>query len=178
MSHVAHINDLCYTYQWVMLRISMSRVTHVNESCRTYQWVVLHILWRNSVAKAHVLPSNVVLDDSGYNHTKKERKDKRNIPKMNLLVNWLYKTSLEWLSKNVHQGMWWGDKQAYCKAPQHTATHCNTLQHTATHCNTPVYVVVGQAGAAHQCSVELTCEKIHLCVWWGGHILALRTIVL
>jgi len=43
MSHVAHMNESCHTYEWVMSRIWMSHVTHMNESCHTYEWVTPHI---------------------------------------------------------------------------------------------------------------------------------------
>ena len=43
MGHVPHMNESCYTYEWVMLHIWMSHVTHRNESCRSYEWVMSHI---------------------------------------------------------------------------------------------------------------------------------------
>ena len=43
MSHVAHIDESCHTYVWVMSHICMSHVTHMKESCRTYERVLLHI---------------------------------------------------------------------------------------------------------------------------------------
>jgi len=52
MSHVAHMNESCRTYEWVMSPIRMSHVAHMNESCRTYEtcrryeWVMSHICSR------------------------------------------------------------------------------------------------------------------------------------
>jgi len=43
MSHVAHMNESCHTYEWVMSHIWMSHVTHMNESCHIYEWVMSHI---------------------------------------------------------------------------------------------------------------------------------------
>jgi len=42
MSHGAHMNESCHTYEWVMSHIWMSHVTHMNESCHTYKWVMSH----------------------------------------------------------------------------------------------------------------------------------------
>jgi len=49
MSHVAHMNESCRTYEWVMSHIWMSHVAHRNESCRTYERVMSHI-WTSHVA--------------------------------------------------------------------------------------------------------------------------------
>ena len=35
MSHIAHMNEWCRTYKWVMSHIWKSRVAHINESCCT-----------------------------------------------------------------------------------------------------------------------------------------------
>ena len=48
MSHVAHMNESCRTYEWVMSHIRMSHVEHMNESCRTYEWLISHI-WKSHV---------------------------------------------------------------------------------------------------------------------------------
>ena len=39
-SWVWHMNEPCYTYEWVKSHIWMSHVTNMNESCHTYEWVV------------------------------------------------------------------------------------------------------------------------------------------
>ena len=60
MSHVAHMNESCHTYEWVMSHIWMSHVartyewvishiTHMNESCRMDEWVMSH-KWMSHVA--------------------------------------------------------------------------------------------------------------------------------
>jgi len=49
MSHVAHMNESCRKYEWVMSQIRMSHVAHQNESCRTYEWVMSHT-WMSHVA--------------------------------------------------------------------------------------------------------------------------------
>ena len=43
MPYIAHTNESCLRYQWVMSHISMSHVTHWNESCHTYEWVMSQI---------------------------------------------------------------------------------------------------------------------------------------
>jgi len=43
MSHVAHMNESCHTYEWAMSHIWMSHVTHMNEPCHTYEWAMSHI---------------------------------------------------------------------------------------------------------------------------------------
>ena len=48
MSHAAHTNKSCRTYEWVMSHIRMSHVTHVEESCRTCEWVTSYI-WMSHV---------------------------------------------------------------------------------------------------------------------------------
>jgi len=59
MSHVAHMNESCHTYERVMSHIWMSHVTHMNEWYCVCRWVMSHIdeschtysqwrLWRNN----------------------------------------------------------------------------------------------------------------------------------
>jgi len=72
MSHVAHMNEYCHTYEWVMSHMCnicgsdmehpvmrpaekimsrhtwMCHVTHMNESCHTCEWVMSHI-WMSHV---------------------------------------------------------------------------------------------------------------------------------
>jgi len=48
MSHAAHMNESCHTYEWVMPHIWLSHVTHMTESCRTYEWVMSHV-WMSHV---------------------------------------------------------------------------------------------------------------------------------
>jgi len=43
MSHVAHVNGPCRTWEWVMSHVWMSHVAHVSESCRTCEWVTMHM---------------------------------------------------------------------------------------------------------------------------------------
>ena len=57
MSHVAHMNESCHTYEWVMSHtwmshVSHSCVSHINETCYTYkchtfQWVITG--WRRLI---------------------------------------------------------------------------------------------------------------------------------
>jgi len=53
MSHVAHINESCHTYECVISLIYMSQFTHVNASCHTYRWVMSH-MWMSHVTHIHV----------------------------------------------------------------------------------------------------------------------------
>jgi len=53
MSHVTHINESCYTHEWVMSHTWMSHVTHMNESRHTYKiraccvciWMTWHTMY-------------------------------------------------------------------------------------------------------------------------------------
>ena len=47
-SHVAHSNESCHTYEWVMSCMRMRHVKHMNESCHTYIWVMSH-MWMGHV---------------------------------------------------------------------------------------------------------------------------------
>ena len=65
MSHVAHMNESCRTYEWVMSHIWMSHVAHMNESCRTYERVTSHI-WLMS----HISINDVrQMNESRHTHT-------------------------------------------------------------------------------------------------------------
>jgi len=48
MSHVTRMNASCHTYEWVMSHMWMSHVTHMNESCHAYEWVMSH-MWMSHV---------------------------------------------------------------------------------------------------------------------------------
>jgi len=48
MSHVAHTNESCHTYEWVVPQIWTRQVIHMNGSCHTYEWVMAHI-WMSHV---------------------------------------------------------------------------------------------------------------------------------
>ena len=48
MSHVAHVNGSCHSYEWLILRIWMAHVTHMNKSCFTYECGMSHI-WMSLV---------------------------------------------------------------------------------------------------------------------------------
>jgi len=63
MSHVAHPNESCHIYEWVMSHVWMIHGTHectaqrsllvpahTNESCQTYEWVMSHI-WMSHVTR-------------------------------------------------------------------------------------------------------------------------------
>jgi len=56
MSHVSHINEVSHmneshhTYEWVMSRMWMSHVPHVNESCPACEWGISHI-WMSRVTR-------------------------------------------------------------------------------------------------------------------------------
>jgi len=43
MRHVTHVDEPCFTYECVMSHIWLSHVTHMNESCHTYECVMSHI---------------------------------------------------------------------------------------------------------------------------------------
>jgi len=42
MSHAAHTNVSCHTYEWVMPHTWMSHVTSISGSCHTHEWVMSH----------------------------------------------------------------------------------------------------------------------------------------
>jgi len=42
---MAHLNESCNTYEWVISHIWMGHVTHMNESCHTYAWVRTRLSW-------------------------------------------------------------------------------------------------------------------------------------
>jgi len=54
MSHVTHMNESCHTHAWVMSHIWTGHVTHMNESCHTYEWVMWHI-WMSDVTHVNEL---------------------------------------------------------------------------------------------------------------------------
>jgi len=68
MSRLTHMNESCYTYEWVMLHIWIRHVTHMNESCHTYEWVKSHI-WMSHVTRMNESCNTyecVVLHPSNY----------------------------------------------------------------------------------------------------------------
>jgi len=77
MSHVAHMNESCRTYEWVMSHIWMSHVAHMNESrrtydsCRTYllmmsgKWMS-HVTHTHELAMSHISMSHVTHMNESY----------------------------------------------------------------------------------------------------------------
>jgi len=43
VSHVAHVNMWCPTYEWVMSHFYMCHFSRMYKSCHTYEWVMSHI---------------------------------------------------------------------------------------------------------------------------------------
>ena len=65
MSHVAHMNEACHTYEWVMSHIRMftSQIwmkfaTQMNTSCHTHEWVMQHRCMVTSHVWIHVTHVN------------------------------------------------------------------------------------------------------------------------
>jgi len=54
MSHVAHMNESCCTYEWVMMHTWMGHVAYMSESCCMDEYVMSHI-WISHVTRIHEL---------------------------------------------------------------------------------------------------------------------------
>ena len=137
MSHVAHMNESCYTgcywmrygniYVYIIcvcpasFHTWISQIPRINESCLTFDLVVLHV-WVSHT----------------YMH----------IAATHCNTSVMTQMCVEFVTKYC--------TATHCNTLQHTATHCNTLQHTATHCNTLLHTATRCSTLQH---VAEHCNK-------------------